>query len=201
MGDNDPNTAIIADTMKVIRNSGYGSLIMDKTKHLQIRYVQGENETCMKINDPLFQKLDCLDPEEQYYEVEMAKHNIKLDLPIQLGYFILQYAKLRMLEFYYDFMDAYVERSDFEYCEMDTDSAYMAISGSCLEDVIKPEMREKYAQGLNGFCTDESVEADANLHWFPHTCCSKHAKYDKRTPGLFKLEYQGGEMIGVCSKT
>ena len=38
---------------------------MDKTKHCQIKYVQGNNETCMKINDPLFRNVDCLD--------EMAK--------------------------------------------------------------------------------------------------------------------------------
>lgn len=44
----------------------------------------------------------------------MAKTKIKLDLPIQLGYFILKYAKLRILEFYYDFMDVYLDRSDFE---------------------------------------------------------------------------------------
>ena len=200
-GDIDPDTAIIADTNKVIGNSGYGSLIMDKTKHRAIKYVQGENETCLKVNDPLFQKLECLDEEEQYYEVEMAKRKIKLDLPIQLGYYILQYAKLRMLEFYYDFMDVYVDRADFEYCEMDTDSAYMAISGSNLEDVIKPEMRTQYLQGMKGFCTDMDIEADAQHHWFPRTCCAKHAKYDKRTPGLFKLEYQGNEMIGLCSKT
>ena len=201
-GDINPETAIIADTMKVIGNSGYGSLIMDKTKHREVKYVQGENETCLKVNDPRFQKLECLDIEEQYYEVEMAKRKIKLDLPIQLGYFVLQYAKLRMLEFYFDFMDVYVDRSDFEYCEMDTDSAYMAISGSSLEEVIKPEMREQYERGLNGFCIDDiDIEANAIHHWFPRTCCSKHAKYDKRTPGLFKLEYQGDEMIGLCSKT
>ena len=200
-GDIDPDTAIIADTNKVIGNSGYGSLIMDKSKHRQIKNVQGKNETCLKVNDPLFQKLDCLDEEEQLYEVEMAKRKIKLDLPIQLGYFILQYAKLRMLEFYFDFMDVYVDRSDFEYCEMDTDSAYMAISGSCLEDIIKPEMREIFEKGLKGFCTDMDIEADTEHHWFPRTCCTKHAKFDKRTPGLFKLEYKGDEMIGLCSKT
>lgn len=33
-----------------------------------------------------------------------------------------------MLEFYYDFMDTCCKREDFEYIEMDTDSAYMAIS-------------------------------------------------------------------------
>ncbi|MES9994350.1 MAG: hypothetical protein ABW098_20565, partial [Candidatus Thiodiazotropha sp.] len=200
-GDADPDTAIIADTNKVIGNSGYGSLIMDKTKHREIQYIQGENETCLKINDPRFRSLDCLDEEEQFYEIQMAKRKIQLDLPIQLGYFILQYAKLRMLEFYYDFMDVFVNRSDFEYCEMDTDSAYMAISGSCLEDVIKPEMRETFEKGMKGFCDDTDIEADAKYHWFPRTCCTKHAKYDKRTPGLFKLEYQGDEMIGLCSKT
>ena len=131
----------------------------------------------------------------------MAKRKIRLDLPIQLGYFILQYAKLRMLEFYYDFMDCYVDRSDFEYCEMDTDSAYMAISGSSLEDIIKPEMKAEYDLGLRGYCVDMNIEADNQHHWFPRTCCSVHAKYDKRTPGLFKLEYQGDEMIGLCSKT
>ena len=74
-GDINPETAIIADMMKVIGNSGYGSLIMDKTKHREVKYVQGENETCLKVNDPRFQKLECLDIEEQYYEVEMAKRN------------------------------------------------------------------------------------------------------------------------------
>ena len=200
-GDTDPDTSIIADTMKVIGNSAYGSLIMDKTKHRDIKYVQGENQTCLKVNEPRFRKLECLDEEEEYYELELAKQKIKLDLPIQLGYFILQYAKLRMLEFYYDFMDVYVAREDFEYCEMDTDSAYMAISGSCLDDVIKPEMKAQYLRGLDIFCSDDEIEADARVHWFPRTCCKKHAAYDKRTPGLFKMEYQGDEMIGLCSKT
>ena len=57
-GDDDPDTGIIADTMKVIGNSSYGSLIMDKTKHSDVKYVQGENQTCLKINDPLFRNLD-----------------------------------------------------------------------------------------------------------------------------------------------
>ena len=98
-------------------------------------------------------------------------------------------------------MDVYVDGSDFEYCKMDTYSAYIANTGSCLDEVIKPDMRNKYKRGLKGFCTDDQIDADANFHWFPCTCCPKHTKYDKRTPGLFKLEYQGDELIGLCSKT
>ena len=93
---------------------------MDQTKHRNIKYVEGENKACFEINKPQFRQTTCLDETDQYYEIELAKKNIKLDLPIQLGFFILQYAKLRMLEFYYDFLDSYVDRSDFEYIEMDT---------------------------------------------------------------------------------
>ncbi|KAJ8321637.1 hypothetical protein KUTeg_000108 [Tegillarca granosa] len=46
--DEDKDTAIIADMMKVIGNSAYGSMIMDKSKHQDVQYVQGENETCLK---------------------------------------------------------------------------------------------------------------------------------------------------------
>jgi hypothetical protein len=57
---------------------------------------------------------------------------------MQIGCFVYQYSKLRMLEFYYDFMDVFVDRRDFQYCAMDTDSAYMALSATSLEEVIKP---------------------------------------------------------------
>ena len=40
--------------------------------------------------------------------------------------------------FYYDFLDRYVDRRDFELIQMDTDSNYMAISGDKLEDIIHP---------------------------------------------------------------
>ncbi|KAI8515563.1 hypothetical protein Bbelb_063760 [Branchiostoma belcheri] len=70
-----------------------------------------------------------------------------------------------------------IDVSDFQYCEMDTDSAYIAISADRLEDVIKPHMRERY-------------ENEKHL-WFPRTDTPENAAYDKRTPGLFKEEWAG----------
>ena len=64
-----------------------------------------------ELDDPLF-------------ECEMAKTKIKLILPIYLGYHILQYAKLKMLNFYFDCVDKLCHRSDFVLCEMDTFSLY-----------------------------------------------------------------------------
>ena len=49
-----------------------------------------------------------------------------------------------MLEFYYDFLDKFVDRRDFELIQMDTDSNYMAISGERLEDVVRPELKAEF---------------------------------------------------------
>ena len=40
----------------------------------------------------------------------MNKSVVKYTLPLHIGFFVYQYAKLRMLQFYYDFVDRYVER-------------------------------------------------------------------------------------------
>jgi hypothetical protein len=101
-----------------------------------------------------------------------------------------------MLQFYYDYLEVYVDRADFAYCEMDTDSAYMSLSGPTFASVVKQEMKDSYQRALTGCCRD-----DVDPQWLPRTCCTKHAKYDKRSPGLFKLEYEGDVMIGLCSKT
>ena len=39
------------------------------------------------------------------------------------------------------------------------------------------------------------------LPFDPHSCCVKQQNFDKRSPGLFKLEWEGAGFIGLCSKT
>ena len=129
------------------------------------------------------------------------KKKIALDIPNQIGYFILQYAKLRMLEFYYDFLDVYVSRENFQMVEMDTDSSYKMIAGDTLDEIIKPEYKDIYYKSVYGSCSDQVFKADNQFHWFPRKCCEYHSKYDSRTPGLFKLEYEGDKFIGLASKT
>ena len=137
----------------------------------------------LEANKPQFKKLTTLIEKDEYFQVEKAKEKLDINLPIQIGYFILQYAKLRMLQFYYDYLDVYVDRADFAYCEMDTDSAYMALSGPDLASVIRPHLRDAYQRALTGCCRD-----DVEIEWIPRTCCTKHANYDKRTPGQGTLK-------------
>ena len=49
-----------------------------------------------------------------------------------------------MLAFYYDFLDKYIDRIDFELIQMDTDSLYMALSSKSIDDIIRPELREEH---------------------------------------------------------
>ena len=63
----------------------------------------------------------------QKYEVLSTKRTIAMDLPMQIGVAVYHLAKLRMLDFYYNFIDKYIDRSDFSLTEMDTDSNYFCI--------------------------------------------------------------------------
>ena len=87
--------------MKLHGNSGYGRTLTNKEKHLDIRYCNEANIGRV-VNDSHFRKLDIID--EDLYEVSKTKKSISMNLPIQIGFFVYQYAKLRMLEFYYDFV-------------------------------------------------------------------------------------------------
>jgi hypothetical protein len=61
-----------------------------------------------------------------------------------------------MLQFYNNFIDEYIDRSDFEVCQMDTDSNYIAFSGDSIEKLIKPHMRQGYQKDKYNFLPSES---------------------------------------------
>ena len=85
-----------------------------------------------------------------------------------------------MLEFYYDFLDKYFSRQDFELCYMDTDSFYLAMSVDSLDEIVRPEMKQAYeADKKNWVATDT---------------------FSERTPGLFKLEFVGARGVWLTAK-
>ena len=101
-GDSDPDKAIIADTMKLLGNSAYGKTVTNVDRHRKVKYCT-EVGTSSHINNKRFRQLDVV--AEDAYEVTSNKARVTYDLPHHIGFFVYQYAKLRMLEFYYDFVD------------------------------------------------------------------------------------------------
>ena len=78
------------------------------------------------------------------FGVELVKSEIEHREPIIVGFFILQYAKLKMLELCYNFSEKFCDTEKYEELEMDTDSLYLALSEENLEDIILPEKRNEW---------------------------------------------------------
>ena len=196
-GDENPNSSVLAENMKLLANSSYGYQIMDRSRHIVTKYLNDE-KTHSAINSKMFKRLNNIT--DQLYEVELFKSEIEQREPIIVGFFILPYAKLRMLELYYNFFKKFCDTDKYEELEMDTDSLYLALSEENLEDVIVPEKRAEWDQLRSKDCND-NFTANATDNFFPRTCCNIHKKHDKREPGLFKEEFRCAEMLCLCSKT
>ena len=91
------------------------------------------------INNKRFKRLNFIT--DQLYEIELVKSEIEYREPIIVGFFILQYAKLRMLELYYNFFKRFCDTEKYEELEIDTDSLYLALSEENLDDIIFAEKR------------------------------------------------------------
>ena len=95
--DEKPNSSVVAETMKLLGNSSCGYQIMDRSHHTVTKCLSDE-KTHGAINTKLFRRLVYING--QLYEVEFAKAEIEHREPIIVGFFIFQYAKLRLLELY-----------------------------------------------------------------------------------------------------
>jgi len=212
-GDINPNKAIIAETQKLIGNSGYGKTIEDVFKHSTVKHCDIK-ELPKFINKNFFRSCENLSKDHykdtvrnvdtlgtDIYEVDMIKSQVRVAQPIQIGLAVYSYAKLKMLSFYYDFLDKYIDRADFEMIQMDTDSAYCAFSSENIENLIKPELKEEYMRDKYNWFPSESNDivtipesgTDQILH-------ITRKQFDKRTPGLMKEEARLDFMIALCSK-
>ena len=176
--DKDKNKKQLGDTAKLKGNSFYGKMIENLEKHMNTKFTTNEKLIDEIFRSPFFEDLEEIN--EGVFEVRQRKKQVTITRPYQCGIAVYQLAKLRMLEFYYDFLDKFCDRRDFELIQMDTDSFYMALSANDFDDIIKPEMKELYKEEKkNWLVTDE---------------------YSKRVPELFKPEFRGKRMIALTSK-
>ena len=90
---------------------------------------------------------------------------------------------------------------------MDTDSLCFAIKGTHLEDILKPDVRKQYFSERFRWLPFEHCDHRINDYMSCKVngderkiklCCQDRLKFDKRTPGLFKLEFQGSSIVALC---
>ena len=119
----------------------------------------------------------------------MLKSTVEHREPIIVGFFMFQYAKLTMLELYYNFSDKFCDVNKFEEFEMDADLLYLAPAEENLYDYVQPEKKDIWENMRENDCRDP-FKADAKSYFFPRTCCSIHGNYNEREPGLFSEEFR-----------
>ena len=183
MGDKDPKYAIIAEMWKLVGNSAFGRTGMNKNKFRET--VFGDVKKYNKlVSTILFKDANEYD---DVFEITRDKKITKQNIPIQVASSIYDDSKLKMSTFYYDFIQKYIGKENCQYIEMDTDSAYMAITADNFEELIKSNMKNKYLKD--------------KYNWFLRNDTKENYDYDFRKPGLFKIEAQGSGMVALCSKT
>ena len=121
--DENPSSGVVSETMKLLANISYGYQIMDRIRHTVTKYLT-EEKTHSAINSEMFNRFNHITDHRE---------------PIIVGFFILQNAKLRKLDLYYNFFKKFCDTDKHEELEMDTDSLYLALSYKNLEDLMLPE--------------------------------------------------------------
>ena len=196
-----------ADTWKLIANSFVGTTIMNKHKQHEIVVSDSEkvytrNAMSSRMND--IEMVPC-EGHKMIYEMWMKKRKVDEDKPTQIGAAVYGLAKLRVLEFMFDFIYKHIPTSKFSEMHMDTDSMYLAIAGETpimIKDtkdknphyIFKDEPDKHITEEMIGvellrrLCTDKAAfDIDAPKFMV-------FTKYDARTPGIVKVE-----KLGLCA--
>ena len=113
--DWNPNSSLVAETMKLLAISSFGYQIRDRSWYTETKHLTGKRHAAE--NSKLLKKLDHVN--NAVYEVELNKAQVEHKKPIIFGFLILQYAKLRLLESYYNFFNNYSDVNKFQELEMD----------------------------------------------------------------------------------
>ena len=175
--DKEPLKKQLGDVAKLKGNSFYRKMIEDLGRHKSTKFTRKEMVVDKVLRSPFFNNLEEIG---WVYEIKEFKQTVMIKRPYQCGIVVYQLAKLRVLKFYYDFLDKYFSRQDLELCYMDTDSFYLAMSGESLDKINGPEMKQAYeADKKNWLATD---------------------KFSERIPGLFKLEFVGARGVWLTVK-
>ena len=81
-GDIDPSNAILTDTMKLLGNSAYGKTVTNQERHRNVK-ICTDTDASRYVNDKHFRALHYI--RDGAYEVDMTKHCIWMNLPIQIS--------------------------------------------------------------------------------------------------------------------
>jgi len=179
---------ILSLNAKITANSIYGALLMNKDHHEVVRFVENGFSVCRAVNMPTFRNAEHAG--KKHTEIICQKPIICQNVPIQISKNVLDLAKMKISQFFWDVLDRYIDRNDYQIFQMDTDSLYFGLSEQCFEDCVKPDLFDEY----------ERRKGDI----FVQCLCGKkctNPSCDKRKLNLMKLENYATHAVAITSKT
>ena len=188
-GDLEPRYAPKADEAKTIGNAGFGTTGMNKNRHEKVAYCGSVEAAITKQSYWMWKDTNVLvdGKGSNLFEIRSIKKFVKQDQPQHVASAVYDLAKLRMLQYYYDYMQEFFNPMSFQLIQMDTDSMYMSVTKKSEEKMLKPGMKERWL-------------AEKHL-WEPDISTPEKARFNRRVPGLFKIEKEGQKMIALCAKS
>ena len=124
-------------TMNMVAKNFCGYQNMDSSCHFGANYPKDE-KTHAAITIKLFKRLAHII--EQLYEVEIVKAKNEHKEPIIVGFFILQYAKMKNLDLYFTLIKKW-DTNKYEELEMNTDYLFLALTVQDFSNCFRKETR------------------------------------------------------------
>ena len=204
-GAKDPTKALQTTLAKYECNSLYGTILTNPQKFTKTTMVKGHKEATKAVNNKNFLKLSNINVEEDLYEVQSLKNKTVYKYPTVVGFWVLQRAKKRLLEMWYNFFLRFVDRKLMSPAVCDTDSLYIAFACETFEQCIRPEMKTYFDYLRNGFCSKKGgphvLDLSNGQHFFGRVCCAEDAERDRFQPGVLHEEMVGDSIFALSSKT
>ena len=174
-----------------------------------------DRNTAMRaVNNPFFVENTRIN--EDTYELRLRKRRVASCQPRQIGLMVYSLAKKELLSCYFNLIDKYIARENFQLILCDTDSIYLGLSGPSLRACVRPDMVAEFDQEIRRWMPQYYCErhyAERQVAWNrgqddeseyrgggAAQCCLEVQKYQRRTPGLWKVECAADAVIALAPK-
>ena len=198
------------DYYKLLNNSFYGKIMENVRKHRDIRLVNSDSKRSKLASEPNYYTTKHIS--EDLLIMEMKKREVYMNKPLYLGEAILDYSKMPVHEFWYDYLiPMYGDK--IKLCYMDTDSFIIYVetedfykdiindvnkwfdTSNYSKDINRPlekgknkKFIGKFKDELGGFVMSKFSAHRANTYAF---LIDDFDDYDYEKPGLINKKAKG----------
>ncbi|KAA6398802.1 MAG: hypothetical protein EZS28_005672, partial [Streblomastix strix] len=143
-------------------NAKFDKIQFNNARQASLKQLKQDHKATRKLSDDIYNSDGSLSEEAQYM-VSESPRQFKCNKPLQEAVFTLDNCKFWYLNFVYNFLYKCVDMDSVHFCNMDTDSMYLAIAGSQIEG---------YKQGLKYVIKDQLFYDQHYKEWLPWGNCT-----------------------------